>query len=134
MRRIVARQRGSSSWSTALLSIAVGWLASAPTHAAEPAYAIPGASIERGRIAIKAAGCAACHTVPGVRKALGNVGPPLTRIGDRTFIAGMLPNTPANLIRWIRFPQSVVPGNAMPDMNLSDSDARDIAAFLYTLR
>jgi cytochrome c1 len=68
-----------------------------------------------------------------VRRAVGNIGPPLARIGDRTFIAGMLPNTPANLIRWIRYPQSVVPGNAAPDMNLSESDARDIAAFLYTL-
>lgn len=119
---------------TSLAIVVAGWLASAGAQAAEtPVYAIPGASIERGRMAIEAAGCAACHTIPGVPGALGNVGPPLTRIGDRTFIAGMLTNTPANMIRWLRFPQSVVPGNAMPDMRLSDSDARDIAAFLYTL-
>ncbi len=64
----------------------------------------------------------------------GNVGPPLLGIGDRSFIAGMLSNEPANLIRWIRFPQSVVPGNAMPNMGVSDQEARDIAAYLYTLR
>ena len=109
-------------------------LAPGVVQAAEsPVYVIAGASIERGRQVIEAAGCAACHTIPGVPAALGNVGPPLARIGDRTFIAGMLTNTPANMIRWLRFPQSVVPGNAMPDMKLSDPDARDIAAFLYTL-
>ena len=79
-------------------------------------------------------GCPACHTIPGVKNANGNVGPPLARIGERTYIAGMLRNTPPNLVRWIREPQAVVPGNAMPDMGVSEADARDIAAYLYTLR
>jgi cytochrome c1 len=69
-----------------------------------------------------------------VHNADGNVGPPLTRFGDRTYIAGMLRNTPPNLIRWIREPQAVIPGNAMPNMGISEVDARDIAAYLYTLR
>jgi cytochrome c1 len=46
----------------------------------------------------------------------------------------MLRNTPPNLVRWIREPQAVVPGNAMPNMGVSEVDARDIAAYLYTLR
>ena len=46
----------------------------------------------------------------------------------------MLRNSPANLVRWIRDPQGVVPGNAMPNMGVSDAEARDIAAYLYTLR
>jgi cytochrome c len=71
--------------------------------------------------------------VSGVRQANGNVGPPLTRFADRTFVAGMLRNEPGNLLRWLRQPQSVVPGNAMPDTGLSDQQARDIAAYLYTL-
>jgi cytochrome c1 len=62
------------------------------------------------------------------------VGPPLTRFGDRTFIAGMLRNEPANLMRWLRDPQGVVPGNAMPNMGIDEQQARDLAAFLYTLR
>jgi cytochrome c1 len=64
----------------------------------------------------------------------GLVGPPLQHFAGRTIIAGLLPNTPANLVKWIRFPQEVVPGNAMPDGGLDDLQARDIAAYLYTLR
>jgi len=103
-------------------------------QAAGPVWAIPGGSAQRGAERIAQYGCAACHTVPGVKNANGNVGPPLTRFGDRTYIAGMLANTPPNLIRWIREPQTVIPGNAMPNMGVSENDARDIAAFLYTLR
>lgn len=80
------------------------------------------------------ASCGACHAVPGVPQADGMVGPPLVHFARRTVVAGMLPNTPSNLVLWIRFPQSVVPGNAMPDTGLSDAQARDVAAYLYTLR
>jgi cytochrome c2 len=52
---------------------------------------------------------------------------------ERHFIAGLLPNTPDHLIEWIRFPQSISPGNAMPDMGVDEADARDMAAYLYTL-
>ena len=55
-------------------------------------------------------------------------------MAERTIIAGMLPNTPGNMIHWLEAPQSVVPGNAMPNMELDDHDARDIAAYLYSLR
>lgn len=103
-------------------------------HAAEPAWAVPGGSAQRGAQRITQFGCAACHTIPGIKGAKGNVGPPLTRFGDRTYVAGMLRNTPPNLVRWIREPQAVVPGNAMPNMGISEADARDIAAYLYTLR
>jgi cytochrome c2 len=40
---------------------------------------------------------------------------------------------PDNLVKWLRQPQNVVPGNAMPDMGVTPQDARDIAAYLYTL-
>jgi cytochrome c len=101
---------------------------------AGPTWRVVGADAARGPSLIVAFGCAACHTVPGVEAARGNVGPPLTRFGDRTYIAGMLRNTPANLVRWIRDPQGVVPGNAMPNMGVTEAEARDIAAYLYTLR
>ncbi len=101
---------------------------------AEPAWLVVGGDAKRGVQLIKTLGCAACHTVPGVPGANGNVGPPLTRFGDRVFIAGMLPNTPPNLVRWIRDPQGVIPGNAMPTMRVTEAEARDIAAYLYTLR
>ena len=61
------------------------------------------------------------------------VGPPLDRYGRRVYIAGRLPNTPENLTAWLRAPQRYEPGGAMPDLGVTDRDARDIAAYLYTL-
>jgi cytochrome c len=52
----------------------------------------------------------------------------------QVFIAGRLENTPDNLILWVQNPQHVDPLNAMPDLNLTEAEARDIAAYLYTLR
>jgi len=114
---------------------AVGlWLAAGSVLAAAPAWTVLGGDARRGPPLIAAYGCGGCHTIPGVDSARGNVGPPLTRFGDRTYIAGMLRNTPSNLVRWIRDPQGVVPGNAMPNMGVTEAQARDIAAYLYTLR
>ncbi|HWG76583.1 MAG TPA: cytochrome c oxidase assembly protein [Steroidobacteraceae bacterium] len=89
---------------------------------------------QRGADLIRAAGCGACHVVPGINDASGLVGPPLTQMARRIYIAGLLRNTPENMIEWLRSPQSVLPGNAMPDSGLSDDQARDITAYLYTLR
>ena len=88
----------------------------------------------RGKRLITTYGCGTCHETPGVAGAHGMVGPPLTKMARRTVIAGLLPNTPANMIHWLQQPQSVVPGNAMPNMAMSDQDARDLAAYLATLR
>jgi cytochrome c2 len=96
------------------------------------AEALTGGNAERGRLAFADIGCGGCHSVDGVSGAHGLVGPPLDGIAVRAVIAGKLANNPANLERWISAPQSVVPGNAMPDMPMSAQDARDIAAFLYT--
>jgi cytochrome c2 len=104
------------------------------TASGEPAWIVPGGDARRGTTLIAQFGCGGCHRIPGVHDANGNVGPPLDRIGERIYIAGMLRNTPTALVHWIRAPQSVVPGNAMPDMGISEAQARDIAAYLYTLR
>jgi cytochrome c2 len=87
----------------------------------------------RGSELIKQHGCGGCHIIPGIRRADGLVGPPLNHMGKRVYIAGLLRNTPANMIKWLRDPQGVVPDNAMPDMGLSEDQARDIAAYLSTL-
>jgi cytochrome c1 len=79
-------------------------------------------------------GCGSCHAIPGVRGADSGVGPPLAGFGRRRFIAGRVPNEPDELVRWILHPQGVKPGTAMPDLGVSDQHARDIAAYLYTLR
>src|SRR5690348_6627513 len=84
---------------------------------------------QRGLLAIERAQCGSCHLIPGVPNADGLVGPPLDHFANRTMVAGLLPNTPDHLVRWLRFPQSVVPGNGMPDTGLSEDQARDVAAY-----
>jgi cytochrome c2 len=93
-----------------------------------------GGDAARGAALIRDYGCGACHQIPGVADADGLVGPPLSNIALRVYLAGMLRNTPDNMMFWLRHPQEVVPGNVMPDMGVTASDARDIAAYLYTLR
>lgn len=89
---------------------------------------------DQGAAEITRVGCGACHTIPGISGAGGMVGPPLDHMAQRVFIAGMLSNTPDNMVAWLKNPQAIVPGNAMPDMGLDDRQARDIAAYLATLR
>lgn len=102
---------------------------------AKPAY-IPstGGDAGHGRQVIRDYGCGSCHTIPGIHGAEGAVGPPLYFMGRRTMIAGELPNTPENIVKWIKDPRSVEPKTAMPDLGLTDQQARDAAAYLYTLR
>jgi mono/diheme cytochrome c family protein len=87
-----------------------------------------------GRRAVQQYLCATCHVIPGIVGANKHVGPSLAGIANRQYIAGVLPNTPANMLRWLRDPRKVDPLSAMPDLGVSGQDARDIAAFLYTLR
>jgi cytochrome c1 len=72
--------------------------------------------------------------VPGVSGPGSNVGPRLDKIAKRTYVGGVLANTPDNMVRWLRDPQGVDPRTAMPNVGLSEADARDIAAYLYTLQ
>ena len=85
----------------------------------------------RGAAAISRYGCGSCHTIKGLDKAHGLVGPPLTNIRDRLYVAGMLQNNPPNIERWIRNPQSVNEKTAMPNLGVTEQDAIDIAAYLY---
>jgi cytochrome c2 len=64
----------------------------------------------------------------------GKVGPPLNGIAERAYLAGRLPNTAENMLHWIRFPREVDPDTVMPNMGISQSDARDLTAFLYRLQ
>jgi cytochrome c len=95
---------------------------------------VAGGDQARGKTALQQYGCGSCHQISGVSNARGDVGPPLTGLASRRVIAGYLPNTADNLIHWIQNPQSVAPGNVMPNMGVSDQDARDMAAYLATLK
>jgi cytochrome c len=99
----------------------------------EPIVPVEGGDVARGRDALVRYGCTSCHTIPGIRGADAVVGPPLDDWADRWYIAGLLVNDPDNLIHFIQAPQSVLRGGAMPDMGVTTSDARDMAAYLYTL-
>jgi cytochrome c len=93
--------------------------------------ALTGGDATAGKAAIGKFGCGSCHVIPGVERARGLVGPPLTDFAWRAYIAGRAPNTPRNLEAWIRLPDSVEPGTAMPTLGVSQQEARDIAAYLY---
>ena len=105
--------------------------ASTPTRQSPPQ--VPGGDPQRGAMSIERLGCGSCHVIPGISTARGTVGPPLTDFSHRGYIAGELPNNGPNLIRWIMHPKEVEPGTAMPDLGIGEAEARDIAAYLFTL-
>lgn len=88
-------------------------------------------NVERGRQLLWQYGCGACHEIPGVVAASGKVGPPLENMAHQVYIAGVLPNTPENLVFWIRSPKEVDPLTVMPDLGVPEGQARDMAAFLW---
>jgi cytochrome c len=87
--------------------------------------------VDAGRRLLASYGCGSCHSIPGVPGADSMAAPPLARFYQRTYIAGRLPNSEENLIRWIQDPQQVEPGTAMPSLGVTADEARDIAAYLY---
>ncbi len=97
-------------------------------------HQVSGGDPSRGAVAIQRYGCGSCHQIGGISGANGEVGPPLSGIGSRTTIAGVLANNPQNMVNWLQSPQSIVPGNAMPNMGVTQQDALNIAAYLYTLK
>ena len=96
--------------------------------------AATGGDVARGKQIIRDKGCGACHTVPGIHGAKGLVGPPLNLFGRRAYIAGRVANKPENLVRWIMNPHDVDPETVMPALGLNEQQARDVAAYLYTLQ
>ena len=95
---------------------------------------LPSADHDHGRALVVAKGCVACHAFPDVRWPRGGLGPPLAGFADQGLIAGRLPNQPGELIRFIRNAPAFVPEGAMPAMPMTDQEARDVAAYLLTLR
>ncbi len=141
MRWLIARHLRSSppppcgrgSISLCALTVVGAMLAGCNDGQPSPA-AQGGGDLHRGSALIRQNGCGSCHVIPGIEDATGDVGPPLIGVGRRIYLAGVVRNTPDGMVAWLRNPQAVVPGNAMPNMQLDERDARDIAAYLYTLR
>lgn len=98
------------------------------------AVALTGGDPDLGRRLTQRYGCAGCHTIPGVPGAQGKVGPTLEGFAARVYIGGVTINSPDTLIQWIEDPKSVDPKTAMPVTGISRAEARNVAAYLYTLQ
>jgi cytochrome c len=92
------------------------------------------ADVARGKRLVAQYQCGACHVIPGIAAARGRRAVSLDGFGRRSYIAGRLPNDPQLLQRWIIDPPALLPGTSMPAMGVSEVDARDIAAYLRSLR
>lgn len=99
-----------------------------------PPRELAGADPDRGRDVAERAACGACHEIPGVPWPRGRMGGSLDGFASRTLIAGRIPNQPDVLVRWLRDPATLTPAIGMPATGLTAAEARDVAAFLYTLR
>lgn len=80
--------------------------------------------------------CIACHYIEGT-KAQGRVGPrELTRFATYPTIAQVdgFTNNAENLTAWLRNPQAIKPGTAMPNLNLKAQDIANLVAYLQTLK
>jgi cytochrome c2 len=88
----------------------------------------------RGKVAIDKYGCTACHSIPGIDGPKGMVGPPLDHFASRSYIAGKFANNPETLTKWLQNPPGFDPNTTMPNMGVTESESRDIAAYLYTLK
>ncbi len=113
------------------LALMIALAAGCRTDPRTKAMKATGGDPARGAQAIERYGCAACHTIEGIEGAKGTMGPSLEGIATRPKLSGDMPNTPDNLIRWIEKPQDVKKDSQMPDMGVTEQDARDIAAHLY---
>jgi len=96
----------------------------------EQEWSLPDASPENGRVLLAEYGCGSCHVISGVPDAVGRVGPKLEDFRNQMYIAGIRTNTPANLVEWIQKPQEMNPQTAMPDLKVTEEEARDMAAYL----
>lgn len=119
-------------WATALCVLILSACNGRPFQ--DSSELVVGGNPQAGWQAIQDYGCQTCHTVPGIPGAPAYVGPPLNEWPSRSYIAGNLSNTPDNLIMWIRSPQEVEPGTAMPDLGVSEEAARNITAYLFDMR
>lgn len=88
----------------------------------------------RGRRALEQFGCIGCHEIPGAVGPEARLGPTLHGIGARTMLGGVLPNSFDNMVLWLRAPQSFSPHSAMPMLGVTERDARDMAAYLGTMK
>jgi len=102
-----------------------------PTLGGTPvATGVPGGIPQLGVAAIQKYNCGACHLIPGIPGAVGAIGPPLAGFANRPLIAGQIPNTPSNLIRWLQNPRAVIANAPMPDLGVRCARHRCLSVHL----
>jgi cytochrome c oxidase assembly factor CtaG/cytochrome c2 len=131
--RQASRAMCKGGWLGVLVALLIG-LSSCNQEVERAAAAMTGGEPGIGKQVMQQYGCASCHTIPGIPRAHALVGPSLEHIASRMYIAGVLPNTPENMLRWLQNPLAVDPLTAMPDLGVTEADARHMAGYLYTLR
>jgi len=92
-----------------------------------------GGNPELGRKKLAQHSCISCHVIPGVPKGDGKSAPSLANWAGRRAFLNTYPNTPDNLEKWLEAPSHRKPGTAMPDLNVSPQDSRDMAAYLFSI-
>ncbi len=122
--------------SAVVLSLTFGFVGDCLAQEAHPVLLLPERSVQGGvaavgRVAIMHRGCIACHIIRGVPGPYGRVGPDLSGLRSRAYIAGSIPHTPDGLVQWLLNPPRFSPRTAMPNMGLSQQEAKDIARYLY---
>lgn len=120
-----------------LLLLLVGWsiqLARSSRIPVAPTRSVQAEALAQAPAFFQAYQCGTCHVIPGIRDAVGHVGPTLAGFGNRTYVAGAFPNSPDVVVRWIRFPQELRPGSAMPNLLVAEPAARAMAEYLFNLR
>ena len=131
--------RSSMRWlglSAALVAIAgaaaagTTWMSKQQT--VRIARTISGGDPDRAPELVRRYGCGGCHTIPGIPGADGQVGPPLSDLIHRVYIGGVAINSPDRLAQWIVSPQQFSPRSAMPATGISEAEARDVTAYLYS--
>ncbi len=109
------------------------WIQNQLKTAIEPAA---GSAEEAGKAAFlePGNGCIACHVIDGAG-GVGVIGPNLTHVAERRFLAGgIIENTPENIARWLSSPQTVKPGSRMVlPRQLDDTTIQNIVAYLRSL-
>ncbi|HEX8670837.1 MAG TPA: c-type cytochrome [Longimicrobium sp.] len=124
-----------SPWMLLMAALALSACGGGPDKKAmETGAALTRGDPHAGREQIRHYGCNACHTIPGIQGAHGAAGPPLGGMVGRMYIAGVLTNTPEHMVRWIQDPPGIDPKTAMPNLGVTEEEARDIAAYLYALK
>lgn len=93
---------------------------------------VEGGDAARGAAAVQFYGCTSCHAIPEVDSVDDDsVAPNLDGFDRRHYIAGQISNRPEELVQWLLDPQQIAPGTLMPNLDVTEQDARDMAAFLY---